>query len=192
MSGEDAPDQDGEMAAQLQRGDATGVEALYDKYGRLAFGLAFRILNDRTAAEDVVQEAFLGLWRNAGSFDSGRGNLRGWLLSIVHNRAIDRLRGTTRMRKETQIETVERLVGAPDAWETVSAHLERSQIREGFASLPQSQRQTLELAYFGGYTHLEIAGKMGVPLGTVKGRMRMGLEKMRTFLQARGVTAWQG
>lgn len=179
------------MAAQLQRGDAMGVEALYDKYGRLAFGLAFRILNDRTAAEDVVQEAFLGLWRNARSFDSSRGNLRGWLLSIVHNRAIDRLRGATRMRKESQIETVERLIEVPDAWEAVSAHLERRQIREGFAQLPDAQRQTLELAYFGGYTHQEIAGQMGVPLGTVKGRMRMGLEKMRSFLQARGVTASQ-
>ncbi len=177
------------MAAQLQRGEAVGVEALYDKYGRLAYGLAYRILNDRSAAEDVVQEAFLGLWRNARSFDPGRGNLRSWLLTIVHNRAIDRLRGTTRMRKETQIETVERLLEVPDAWETVSTRIEQRQIREGFAQLPDAQRQTLELAYFGGFTHLEIAGQMGVPLGTVKGRMRMGLEKMRTFLQARGVTA---
>jgi RNA polymerase sigma-70 factor (ECF subfamily) len=84
---------------------------------------------------------------------------------------------------------VERLLDAPDAWESVSVHLEQKQIRDGFAQLPAAQRQTLELAYFGGYTHLEIAGHMGVPLGTVKGRMRMGLEKMRTFLQARGVGA---
>lgn len=189
MSGGDTPDQDGEMAAQLQRGEAVGVEALYDKYGRLAYGLAYRILNDRTAAEDVVQEAFLGLWRNARSFDTSRGNVRGWLLSIVRNRAIDRLRGTTRMRKESQIETVEGLVQVPDAWETVSTHLEQRQIREGFAQLPDAQRRTLELAYFRGYTHVEIAGQMGVPLGTVKGRMRMGLEKMRSFLVARGVTA---
>ena len=177
------------MAAQLQRGDAVGVEALYDKYGGLAFGLAFRILHDRAAAEDVVQEAFLGLWRNAGNFDAGRGNVRSWLLTIVHNRAIDRLRGTTRLRKEAQIESVERLIEVPDAWETVSTHLEQKQIRDGFAQLPEAQRKTLELAYFGGFTHLEIAGQMGVPLGTVKGRMRMGLEKMRSFLQARGVTA---
>lgn len=82
----------------------------------------------------------------------------------------------------------ERLVEVPDAWESVSIHLEQRQIRDGFAQLPVAQRETLERAYFGGYTHLEIAGQMGVPLGTVKGRMRMGLEKMRTFLQARGVT----
>jgi len=189
MSGGDAPDEDVQMAAQLQRGEPSGVEGLYDKYGRLAYGLAYRVLSDRTAAEDVVQEAFLGLWRNSGSFDASRGNVRGWLLSIVHNRAIDRLRGTTRLRKETQIETVEQRLEAPDAWEAVSIHLQQNQIREGFARLPEAQRQTLELAYFGGYTHLEIAGRMGVPLGTVKGRMRMGLEKMRSFLQGSGVTA---
>ena len=188
MSGGDAPDQDGEMVAQLQRGEAVGVEALYDKYGRLAYSLAYRILNERTAAEDVVQEAFLAMWRNARTFNAARGNLRNWLLSIVHNRAIDRVRGSTRIRKESQIETMERLIEVPDAWETVSAHLERKQILEGFALLPDAQRRTLELSYFGGYTHMEIAGEMGVPLGTVKGRMRMGLEKMRTFLQARGVT----
>ncbi len=84
---------------------------------------------------------------------------------------------------------MERLIEVPDAWETVSTHLERKQILEGFALLPDAQRRTLELSYFGGYTHIEIAGKMGVPLGTVKGRMRTGLEKMRTFLQARRVTA---
>jgi len=189
MSGGIAPDEDVQMAAQLQRGEPSGVEGLYDKYGRLAYGLAYRVLSDRTAAEDVVQEAFLGLWRNSGSFDPSRDNVRGWLLSIVHNRAIDRLRGTTRLRKETQIEIVEQVLEAPDTWETVSIHLQQKQIREGFAQLPEAQRQTLELAYFGGYTHLEIAGRMGVPLGTVKGRMRMGLEKMRSFLQGRGVTA---
>lgn len=188
MSGGDAPEEDGHMAAQLQRGDASGVEAIYDKYGRLAYGLAYRILNDRTAAEDVVQESFIGLWRNARSYDAQRGNLRSWLLSIVRNRAIDRLRGATRMRAETEIESMERLLDVPDAWEAVAAHLERKEIRAGFQQLPPAQRQTLELAYFGGYTHLEIAGRMGVPLGTVKGRMRMGLEKMRSFLQGRGVT----
>jgi RNA polymerase sigma-70 factor (ECF subfamily) len=188
MSGGDAADQDGEMAAQLQRGEAVGLEAMYDRYGRLAFSLAFRMLNDRTAAEDVVQEAFLSVWRNAQSYDASRGNPRNWLLSIVRNRSIDRLRGTSKTRKEAQIESVERLVDVPDAWQAVAVHLERKQILDGFAQLPDAQRRTLELAYFGGYTHVEIANRMDVPLGTVKGRMRMGLEKMRSFLEARGVT----
>lgn len=177
------------MAAQIQRGESVGLETMYDRYGRRAYGLAYRMLNDRTAAEDVVQEAFLSVWRNARSYDASRGNPRNWLLSIVRNRAIDRLRGTTKTRKEAQIEAVERLVEVPDAWQTVAVHLERQQILEGFEQLPDAQRRTLELAYFGGYTHVEIANQMDVPLGTVKGRMRMGLEKMRSFLQARGVTS---
>jgi len=182
-------DIDGDIAAQLRQGEATAIGRLYDRYGRLAYGLALRVLNDRTAAEDVVQEAFLGVWRNAGSFDTSRGTVRNWLLSIVHNRAIDRVRGTARIRREAQLEAAERTAGVPDAWEALSLELERTQIREAFAQLPDAQRRTLELAYFGGYTHVEIARQMDVPLGTVKGRMRIGLEKMRSFLQARGVTA---
>jgi len=187
MSGEPT-DQDGEMAAQLKRGDATAIESLYDRYGRLAYGLALRILNDRQAAEDVVQDAFVGVWRNAGSFDRSRGSLRNWLLAVVHNRAIDRLRGTARTRQETQLETIERTAAVPDPWEAVALDLERKQIVEAFRQLPEAQRLTLELAYFRGYTHTEIARHLNLPLGTVKGRMRMGLEKMRSFLQARGVT----
>jgi RNA polymerase sigma-70 factor, ECF subfamily len=182
-------DADGEIAAQLKRGEPAAVGRLYDRYGPLAYGLALRILNDRGAAEDVVQDAFLGLWRNAGSFDPSRGSIRGWLLSIVRNRAIDRLRGTAKRRTETQLETIERSAEVPDAWEALSLELERKQIQEAFAQLPEAQRRTVELAYFGGYTHAEIARQMDVPLGTVKGRMRMGLEKMRSFLQARGVSA---
>ncbi len=187
MSGE-ARDRDGDVAAQLQNGDASAIDSLYERYGRLAYGLALRILNDRAAAEDVVQDAFLGVWRNAAIFDASRGSLRNWLLSIVHNRAIDRLRGTARVRTEAPLDTVDRAAEVPDVWRSVATNLERKEIREAFQSLPDAQRQTLELAYFGGYTHVEIAKRMEVPLGTVKGRMRIGLEKMRTFLQARGMT----
>jgi RNA polymerase sigma-70 factor, ECF subfamily len=176
------------MAARLKRGDATAIESLYDRYGRLAYGLALRILNDRNAAEDVVQDAFLGVWRNAGSFDVSRGSLRNWLLAVVHNRAIDRLRGTAKTRQEKQLETIERTAATPDPWEAVALELERKQIVEAFRQLPEAQRLTLELAYFRGYTHTQIARHLNLPLGTVKGRMRMGLEKMRSFLQARGVT----
>ncbi|TMF12600.1 MAG: sigma-70 family RNA polymerase sigma factor [Chloroflexi bacterium] len=186
MSGE-PEDQDHHMAAQLKRGDSTALESLYDRYGGLAYGLAFRILNDRSAAEDAVQEAFLAVWRNASGFDTSRGSLRNWLLSIVRNRAIDRLRGNVRIHREVQLESAEHAPEVPDAWQAVAVDLERKQIRDGFAELPDAQRRTLELAYFGGYTHVEIASRMQVPLGTVKGRMRIGLEKMRSFLVARGV-----
>src|SRR3989442_13342346 len=186
MSGE-REDQDRRRAAQLKRGDSTAVESLYDRYGRLAYGLAFRILNDRSAAEDAVQDAFLAVWRNASGFDTSRGSLRNWLLSIVRNRAIDRLRGNVRIHREVQLDSAEHAAEVPDAWQMVAIDIERKQIRAGVAELPDAQRRTLELAYFGGYTHVEIASRMQVPLGTVKGRMRIGLEKMRSFLVARGV-----
>jgi len=186
MSGE-RRDQDGEMAAQLKRGEATAIESLYDRYGRLAYGLALRILNDRTAAEDVVQDAFLGVWRNAGSFDLSRGSLRNWLMTAVHNRAIDQLRGKAKARRHAELETIERTVEVPDAWEAVALELERKQVLEAFDQLPETQRRALELAYFKGYSHTEIARELNLPLGTVKGRLRIGLEKMRSFLQARGV-----
>ena len=187
MSGQ-SRDPDGEVAAQLKRGEATAIESLYDRYGRLAYGLALRILGDRSAAEDAVQDAFLGVWRNARSFDLARGSLRTWLLTVVHNRAIDQLRGTARARQNVQYETAGETAEVPDAWEAVSIELERKQVLEAFGQLPEAQRRTLELAYFQGYTHTEIARELNLPLGTVKGRLRMGLEKMRSFLQARGVT----
>jgi RNA polymerase sigma-70 factor (ECF subfamily) len=187
MSG-DVPDPDGQMAAQLQRGDTAAIEALYARYGRLALGVAYRILNDRTAAEDAVQEAFVAVWRHAAGFDASRGGLRNWLLSIVRNRAIDRLRGNAKARVEVQLDSTESGAGAPDPWATVALDLERKQIREAFDELPEAQRRTLSLAYFAGLTQVEIAQLMQVPLGTVKGRTRIGLEKMRAFLLARGVT----
>lgn len=187
MSRGESPEQESEIVAQLQRGDVGAVEALYDRYSSLAYGLAYRILNDRTGAEDVVQDAFLALWRNARAFDAGRGSLRAWLLAIVRNRAVDRLRGRARARAEAPLETAEREPDLADAWEEVAIDLERKQVREAFGRLPEAQRQTLQLAYFEGYTQAEIARRMAVPLGTVKGRLRIGLEKMRAFLQARGV-----
>src|SRR2546422_10977038 len=106
MSGE-SRDLDSQMAAQLKRGESTAIESLYDRYGRLAYGLAFRILNERGAAEDVVQDAFVRVWRNAAGFDASRGSLRNWLLSIVRNRAIDPLRGSVRIRTEIELADAE-------------------------------------------------------------------------------------
>jgi len=161
-------------------------ESIYDLYAPLALGLATRMLSDRAAAEDVVQEAFVSMWRRADSYDPTRGSLRVWLLAIVRNRAIDRLR---------QAAKAQPLASPPaspsaedrDALDAVVLDMERKELREAFRSLPQAQRETIELAYFGGLKHVEIAQRMRVPLGTVKGRMRIGLEKLRSFLQARGL-----
>jgi RNA polymerase sigma-70 factor (ECF subfamily) len=179
-------DSDQELAAQLQRGDAQAVAALFDRYGRLAYGLAYRMLNDAGAAEDVVQEAFLLIWRNAPSFDATRGSLRTWLLAVVRHKTVDRLR-RNRSRPQSSLDAIDQPMIGPDVWEMVSTNLTRDQVQQAFASLPDAQRQTIELAYLGGFTQNEIAERMNVPLGTVKGRMRIGLEKMRSFLQGRGV-----
>lgn len=168
--------------------DDRALAALYDRYGGLAFALAYRILGDRGAAEDVVQDAFLSVWRRAGSFQTGRGSVRTWLLSIVHHRAIDRLRGTAgRARQDAPLDEVDRVASAEDPWREVSTTLQREVLRRGLATLPDAQRETIELAYFGGYTQNEIAERMAVPLGTVKGRMRIGLQKMRGLLMGAGV-----
>ena len=179
---------DEELLAAVGRREEAAVAALYDRYGRLAFSLAYRILGDQGAAEDVVQDAFLSVWRRAASFQPGRGSVRTWLLSIVHHRAIDRLRGTAgRARRDTALEEVDRVAALDDPWRDVELTLQRDVLRKGLATLPEEQRRTIELAYFGGYTQTEIAGAMGVPIGTVKGRMRIGLQKLRALLSGGGV-----
>lgn len=176
------------LLEHLQRRDVRALEHLYDRHGRLAYGLAYRILNDATAAEDVVQEAFLNIWRQAPSYDPRRGVVRTWLLSIVHHRAIDFLRGRANRHGDIQIDLVEHSLAAPDIWQTVAANVERDTIRQAVAALPPEQQRTIELAYFVGYSQPEIAAAMGVPLSTVKGRMRMAMQKLRSLLHGAG--AW--
>ena len=161
---------------------------LYDRYGGLAYSLAYRVLQDAAAAEDVVQEAFLSIWRRADSFRPERGSLRTWLCSIVHHRALDRLRGRAgRARGDVPLEGGHPDTVVPDMWETVSLQIERDQVRSALSELPADQRQTIELAYYGGYSQTEISSLMGVPLGTVKGRTRAALRKLRSTLELRGV-----
>jgi RNA polymerase sigma-70 factor (ECF subfamily) len=169
--------------------DGQAMELVYDRYGGLAYGLAMRILGDSGRAEDVVQEVFLGLWRRPGSFDPQKGTFRTWLMTLVRNRSIDNLRGRNR-RVHGEIELppeVRDLSTTTNPWPAVSLSLERDVVHEALASLPPEQRQAIELAHFGGYTHVEIAHQLGLPLGTVKGRMRLGLEKMHAYLTMRGV-----
>lgn len=179
---------DEELLHGLRERDMHALEVLYDRHSRLAYGLAYRILHDTSAAEDVVQEAFLSLWRQAASFDARRGSVRTWLLSIVHHRAIDWLRSRANGRSDVQLDLVERNLYAPDTWQTVAANVERERIRRALAALPAEQQRTVELAYFGGYSQPEIAAAMGVPLSTVKGRMRMAMQKLRVLLA--GTDPW--
>ena len=179
-----ADDADRAVLVRLAEGELDALEHLYDRYKTMAYSIAYRITNDPTLAEDVVQEAFLGAWRNAARYIEGRGSVKTWLLSIVHHRAIDAIR---RRRPTTELpDPIEAAVPAaltmPDVWAEVSASLDAEIVRDALAVLSDVQRQAIELAYFGGLTQLEIAERTGTPLGTVKSRMRLGLLAMRRSL----------
>lgn len=189
--GSDAPEgvADPDLVVQLAAGSQEALAALYDRYGRLAYSVALRILGDPGRAEDAVQEAFLNIWTRASSFDARRGSLRTWLLASVRNRSIDYLRGrSAHERQELELQPALAEVGPrSDPWREVSLSLERTAVREAMSNLPAEQRQAVELAYFGGYSHREIADMTSVPLSTVKGRMRLALEKLSSYLQGRGL-----
>jgi RNA polymerase sigma-70 factor (ECF subfamily) len=180
---------DQDLVRSLAAGDVEALRTLYQRYGTLAYGLAVRILGDPARAEDVVQESFMRVWTHAGSFDPSRGSLRSWLLTTVRHRSIDYLRGrAAKERQELELGAEVQAQGqGADPWREVSESLEREAIRQALASLPPEQRQVVELAYYGGYTQREIAEIVSVSLGTVKGRTRLALEKLSSYLQGRGL-----
>jgi RNA polymerase sigma-70 factor (ECF subfamily) len=157
------------------------LSALYDRHCRAAMGLAVRMLGDREAAEDVVQEAFLALWRHARSYQPARGSVRTWLLGIVHHRAIDRLRG--RPPAAPLPEELGPAPATPDVWTLAAQRLDREEIERALGELPAEQREAIELAYFAGFTQAQIASALRLPLGTVKGRLRLGLARLRGLLR---------
>lgn len=171
---------DEDVLAGIAHGDEVALGVLYDRYSRRAQGLAYRVLGDRGAAEEVVQESFVRIWRRADTFKPGRGSVERWLMAIVHHRAIDRVRAHPgRVRAEVSLDQVERVLQGDDPWNDVDRLLRREELERWLATLPDAQRRTLELAYFGGYTQSEIAAMTGAPLGTVKGRTRDALRKLR-------------
>src|SRR3990170_5433887 len=178
----DTESQDHQLIEALAAKDVASLGALYDRYGRIAYTLAYRILGETETAEDVVQDAFLAAWRGAATFRRERGNARGWLLSIVHHRSVDVLRRKTAFRP-APLEAAENHPADSDTAEEAARNVEQQGVRRVLETLPEAQRRTIELAYFGGYTQVELAALMGVPLGTVKGRMRIGLQKMRRALE---------
>lgn len=180
---------DAELGSQLARRDTSALAELFDRYGALAYSVAMRVLGDSGRSEDVVQEAYLRIWKAAPTFDPTRGSLRGWLLTAVRNCAVDHVRGrSAHEREEIMFDGLEANdPQAPDPWAQVAASMERDAIRAGLHSLPSEQRQVVELAYFGGYSGREIAEMVRCPLDTVKGRMRLALEKLQSYLQGKGV-----
>ena len=162
-------------------GNARAFEVVYERHCTAVFSLAYRICGGRTAAEEIAQEAFLAIWRSGARYDRARGSVRTWLLGVVHNRAIDTLRRTTvHQRRQTTDEQAAERLEAPERTDVEAARREEARsMRALLDGLPEEQRRVVELAYFGGFTHEQIAQMLGLPLGTVKGRMRLALEKMR-------------
>lgn len=187
-AGTDADRTDRETMERLATGDLGALDRLYEHYGAMSYSIAYRITGDRGVAEDVVQEAFLGAWRNAARYTDARGTVRTWLLSIVHHRAIDAVR---RRRPTSELPPTDAGLPAsltmPDTWAEVAEGLDRGAIQAALSRISEVQREAIELAYFGGLTQTEIAERTGVPLGTVKGRMRLGLSGLRAAMLAVGV-----
>jgi len=168
------------VLALVARSDEQALAELYRRFGRLAYGLAFRILRDDALAQDAVQEAFLGVWRAAGRFSAERAKPSTWLLTLVHRRAVDLVRREERRRTEPlEAETEPGDVEATDEAELAA---QRQTIREALRQLPAEQREAIELAYYGGYTQSELAERLGQPLGTIKSRMFTGLARLRETL----------
>jgi RNA polymerase sigma-70 factor, ECF subfamily len=176
---------DEDLMTLVDRQDPNAFAVLYDRHGGAAYSLAHRIVGDPAVAEDVTQEAFLSLWRTGARFDPARGSVRSWTLGIVRNRAIDSLRRSAGSAPKLNLDDDALLEREPAATLTDAEAIRRetaSRVRGALRELPSEQTEVIGLAYFGGFSHSEIAEMVGMPLGTVKGRMRLGLEKIRVAL----------
>lgn len=181
---------DEELMPLIGEKNPDAFEVFYDRHGGVAYSLAYRIVGERGAAEDVTQEAFISIWRSGARYDAARGSVRTWMLGIVRNRAIDALRSKAGKAPKLDFDDDSILEHRPAEELTDSEALRREtaeEVRGALDELPGEQSKVIQLAYFGGFSHSEIAGMLGVPLGTVKGRMRLGLEKIRGEL-AEGLT----
>jgi RNA polymerase sigma-70 factor (ECF subfamily) len=176
---------DEDLMPLVERKEPAAFEVVYDRHGGAAYSLAYRIVGDRLVAEDVTQEAFLSVWRSGARFDRTRGSVRTWLLGVVRNRAIDVLRRESGRAPTVslELEAVPEQESRFEPTDTEALRRETSrEVRGALAHLPEDQVQVVQLAYFGGLSHTEIAEVLGMPLGTVKGRMRLAMEKMRATL----------
>lgn len=179
---------DEDLMALVADADADAYEVVYDRHADAAFALAHRILGSRAAADDACQDAWMAAWRSAARYDARVGSVRSWLLTIVHHRAIDHVRRRTRLRDRTVADdaAAEQVPGADDTEALALARRERDETVALLRELSTDQRDVVELAFYSGYSHSEIADVLDVPLGTVKGRMRAGLEKLRHHLEGAG------
>jgi RNA polymerase sigma-70 factor (ECF subfamily) len=179
---------DEDLMALVEDGEARAFEVIFDRHADAAFSLAYRMCGRRSVAEDVVQDAFVSVWRSGARYDRTRGSVRSWVLGVVHNRAIDAFRReTVRSSRDVRDDRAAEQMAAAERTETeVERRDEAQQVRSALSELPVEQRQVIELAYFGGFSHSQIAEMLELPAGTVKGRMRLGLTRMRIALGEAG------
>ena len=175
---------DEELMELVGAGEVRAFEVVFDRHAGPAYSLAYRMCGSRALAEDIVQEAFLSLWRSGTGYDRARGSVRSWVLSAVHNRAVDALRRKgAKSGRDVSDEGIAERLRAPDSTDVqVEQRDQARRVRGALGTLPDDQRQVIELAYFGGLSHTQIAEVLDLPPGTVKGRMRLGLSKMRSAL----------
>jgi RNA polymerase sigma factor (sigma-70 family) len=182
--------EDAALVARVARGDADALGELYAKHGRVAFVVAHRVVDSAEAAEEVVQDAFQAVWRSARSYASDRGSVRTWLLTIARNAAIDWRRGKgSRMQRDAPLKVAEELPGDERVDERVTIRLRDGRVRAAVLALPDEQRQVLDLAFWGGLSQSEISARTGIPLGTVKSRVRLAMAKLRDGLADEGTGA---
>jgi RNA polymerase sigma-70 factor (ECF subfamily) len=177
---------DEDLMVRLGQGEANALEVIYDRHSDVAFSLAYRMTGNRAQAEDVVQESFMSIWRSGARYDRTRGSVRTWVLGIVHNRAIDSLRRhLVHDKRRASDEGIEETLPARERTEIeVVRRTEAEVVRAALDELPADQQRVIELAYFGGFSHSEIADMLDAPIGTVKGRMRLALGKLRGLLES--------
>jgi RNA polymerase sigma-70 factor, ECF subfamily len=175
---------DEDLMVLVRDGEVRAFDVIFDRHAGVAFSLAYRMCGRRAMAEDIVQEAFVSLWRSGARYDRARGSVRSWVLSAVHNRAIDAFRHeSAKSSLDVRDDGIaERLESGERTDQEVERREDAAQVRTALKELPGDQRQVIELAYFGGFTHTQIAEMLGLPTGTVKGRMRLGLSKLRISL----------
>jgi RNA polymerase sigma-70 factor (ECF subfamily) len=175
---------DEDLMQLVRDGEARAFEIVFDRHGGVAFSLAYRMCGRRAMAEDVVQEAFLSLWRAGARYEATRGSVRSWVLSTIHNRAIDAIRrGVVHEGRDVADDGLTERLEAPERTDLEVARREEARrVRGALDQLPAEQRHVIELAYFGGFTHTQIAAMLELPIGTVKSRMRLGLTRMRVAL----------
>jgi RNA polymerase sigma factor (sigma-70 family) len=176
------------LVALVGRGDEAALGELYDRVGRIAYGLALRVLRDDRLAEDAVQEAFLGVWRGAAGYRPDRGRASAWILTHVHRRAVDLVRREERRRADP-LPPEHAGAESPSSDDVAWLRVERERVQRALARLPDAQREAIELAYYGGFSQTELAERLGVPVGTIKSRMFSGLARLRELLDERN-GAW--